>query len=365
MEQATVRRYIERYFQAFSTHVMESHPDYLSVTLPVEVDKDIGNRPFYWSWVEKMNLPYQPLVLTFFFNNQVPQGMRGESLHFGSARLGQIFASAHNHGRFVCLYEQTPFTPSPASSLRGKRSVPLIPWLGLNVKISFICDKKRDILCCFGVNLHQPRLVDDFYPFLKRLSLSPAIPDYHFTLDRRLSLDDAVILMRQETERIVAAQDPKWAEEARERLQEEIGILEAYYASLQEKKSQAEEMEDEETTEDSASVEVAEMIVERSEPIRSAIKSTELGIQPASQPLEASQPAVPTGAVRILDFLRMNGIQETPKEAIVQEDWQSSSPTEEKERRIAELKWQYEPRIELTFINGGIFYLQNQPPFHS
>ncbi|MET3289832.1 UNVERIFIED_CONTAM: hypothetical protein ABID98_002402 [Brevibacillus sp. OAP136] len=359
MEQTTVRRYIERYFQAFATHVMESHPDYLSVTLPVEVDKDIGNRPFYWTWVEKMNLPYQPLTLTFFFNDQVPQGLRGEPLHFGSARLAQIFQSAHNHGRFVCMYEQTPFLQSMASPLRGKRSVPLVPWLGLNVKISFICDKKKDVLCYFGVNLHQPRLVQDFYPFLKRLTLSPSIPDYHFTLDRRLSLDDAVILMKQETERIVATHDASWAEKARERLQEEIEILEAYYDSLSENEREDESEDDEDTSADEAQL-VSE---EEQLPMTSDERANDIFTNQDRSPCP-QDPAVPTGPVRILDFLRMNGIQETPKEAIVQEDWQASSPTEEKERRIAELKWQYEPRIELTFINGGIFYLQNQPPFH-
>lgn len=378
MEQTTVRRYIERYFQAFATHVMESHPDYLSVTLPVEVDKDIGNRPFYWTWVEKMKLPFQPLTLTFFFNDQqVPQGMRGEPLHFGSARLAQIFASARNHGRFVCMYEQSPSLPGIGSSLHGKRSVPLTPWLGLNVKLSFICDKKRDVLCYFGINLHQPRLVHDFYPFLQRLPLSPSIPDYHFTLDRRLSLDDAVILMKQETERIVTAQDTSWAEKARERLQEEIEILEAYYASL------AEEAREEAGDDDEAdaAVDEPEASAVDMEGAMGAAEATASnapaaaspydplaavrGFNPSRLPQEgiaASAPAA-NSPMRILDFLRMNGIQETPKEAIVQEDWQSSTPSEEKDRRIAELKWQYEPRIELTFINGGIFYLQNQPPF--
>lgn len=355
MEQATVRQYVERYFQAFASHIMESHPDYLSVTLPVEVDKDIGNRPFYWTWVEKMNLPYHPLTLTFFFNNQqVPQGMRGESLHFGSARLGQIFSSARRHGQFVCLYEQTSFSPA-LTPLRNKRSVPLIPWLGLNVKISFICDKKRDVLCYFGINLHQPRLVHDFYPFLKRLSLSPGIPDYHFTLDRRLSPGDAVIMMKQETARMIALQDGSWAKQALDRLSEEIEILEAYYAELQEKKSQPDEPDEENLKE----------LADESEAVHQVETAMPAQLSSAAEEQATKALAEPACPVRILDFLRMNGIQQTPKEAIVQADWQSSSPSEEKERRIAELRWQYEPRIELTFINGGIFYLQNQPPFHS
>ncbi|MGE5701003.1 MAG: YqhG family protein [Clostridia bacterium] len=343
MEQSTVRRYVERYMSAFGAHVMESHPDYLSITLPVDVDKDIGNRPFYWTWVEKMNLPYQPLTITFHFNGQpLPQGMRGEVLHFGSARLSQIFASARKHGQFVCLYEQTPMSAIPLRG--GKRSVPLTPWLCLNVKISFICDKKRDMLAYFGVNLHQPRLVHDFYPFLKQLSLHPAIPDYHFTLERRLSLDEAIVIVKRETDQLIAAQDQSWAEQARERLQEEISILEAFYEECREREPAKDADSDDENSVSDESLE---------------------GEQTASvetAPVESLQPSA--GApMRILDFLRMNGIQETPKQQIAQEDWKSSTLAEEKERRIAELKWQYEPRIELSFMNGGIFYLHNQPPF--
>ncbi|MCK9907258.1 YqhG family protein, partial [Frankia sp. Cpl3] len=81
-----------------------------------------------------------------------------------------------------------------------------------------------------GVNMHQPRVVHDFYPFLQRLSLSPSIPDYFYTLDRRISLQQALAYVEQEAERVIARQDQRWAEEAINRLEEELAILEAYYA---------------------------------------------------------------------------------------------------------------------------------------
>lgn len=65
---------------------------------------------------------------------------------------------------------------------------------------------------------------------------------------------------------------------------------------------------------------------------------------------------------RILDFLRMNGITETPKEEINQAEWTASSLTEEYQRRREELCWQYEPRVEVVVINAGLFYLFNLPP---
>ncbi len=346
MDQQAVRRFVERYLAAFSTHIVESHPAYLTAKLPVEVDKDIGNRPFYWSWVERMNIPPQPMVLTFFFDpDQVPTDMRGEPISFGSGRLQQIFQSTRKHGRFVCLYEQAKAASRP--TVVPRRSTPLIPWLGLNLKISFVCDKKRDMLAYLGVNLHRPQIVRDFYPFVRRLSLSPAIPDYFYTLERRLSLHDALALIEQEVDRLIAAEDQSWSDQARQRLHEELEILEAYYAQL--------EAEEPDEADDGLAEEVL-----REQPEAPACDPAPNGsdaVGAFDQPPALAEPK--NG--RILDFLRQNGIPETPKEQIVQTDWKTSTPREERARRIAELKWQYEPRIEVQLINGGLFYLATQP----
>lgn len=367
MNQQEVRSFIERYFAAFSAHILETHPHYLSVKLPVEVDKDIGNRPFYWSWVEKMNIPPQPMVLNLFFDpEQTPADMRGEQIHFGAQRLQQIFQSTRKHGRFVCMYEEHS-ERSTVRALSGKRrSTPLTPWLGINVKVSFICDKKKDLLLYLGVNLHQPRVVHDFYPFLQQLRLQPTIPAYHHTLERTISLEQACDLLEQEVQQVVARNDSSWAKEARDRLQEELEILEAYYTELAAREQAAEDvLETEQLAEDApgGEAEPAEL-AEMPKPQDILLR---LEKQPVVEPV-AEAPAIDdvrAGGGRILDFLRMHSIPETPKEDINQGEWRNSTPQEEKERRMEELRWQYEPRIEVSMINGGIFYLHNQPPFNS
>ncbi|MFY0543294.1 YqhG family protein [Brevibacillus sp. H7] len=353
MNQQQIRHFVERYLAAFSTHVMESHPDYLTVKLSVEVDKDIGNRPFYWSWVEKMNLPPKPLILTFFFDQeQAPEGMRGEHIHFGAGRLQQIFQSAQKHGRFVCMFEHPPLHAGRGAGQR--RSVPLTPWLGVNLKVSFICDKKRDLLLYLGVNLHQSRIVHDFYPFLKRLSLSPSIPDYFYTLDRRLSLLQAFQLVEQETRAVLSKQDQRWADEARTRLNEELAILDAYYRELaMREEAKPEDNEEEDNDRGEQQIAAVDAGMKEASPV------DDPPIVEASQSLDEYRS---TGG-RILDFLRMNTIPETPRAEINQGEWQKSTPEEEKERRMAELRWQHEPRIEVKLINGGLFYLHNMPPF--
>lgn len=352
MQQQQVRQFIERYLATFSAHIVETHPDYLTVKLPVEVDKDIGNRPFYWSWVEKMNLAYQPLVLTFAFHpDRLPDGLRAEHMHLGSARMQQIFASTKKHGQFLCMYEQTPLS---IGSTGKRRSTPLVPWLGLNLKVSLLCDKKRDILLYLGINLHNPRIVHDFTSFLFRLPLTPAIPDYFYTLDRRLTVEQALDMARQEVTKMLEAEDQTWAEEARARLTEELAILSAYYEelALREPTDQATDSEDE--------ADAAEEVPADSEPtegLEEPIPSTPQVVVEQSQSLDEYR----SSGGRILDFLRANGIQTTPREQINQEEWKKSTPDEERKRRMDELKWQYEPRIDVQFINGGLFYLHSTP----
>ncbi|MGG1660174.1 YqhG family protein [Brevibacillus sp. NRS-1366] len=352
MQQQQVRQFIERYLATFSAHIVETHPDYITVKLPVEVDKDIGNRPFYWSWVEKMNLAYQPLVLTFAFHpDLMPEGLRAEHMHLGASRMQQIFDSTKKHGQFLCMYEQDPF----AIGSTGKRqSAPLVPWLGLNLKVSLLCDKRRDILLYLGINLHDPRIVRDFTSFLFRLPLTPAIPDYFYTLDRRITVEQAFDMAKKEVTSIMESEDQQWAEEARARLAEELAILSAYYEELALREPSATNESSEEEAE------TTDMAVEGMEPDEVEEAAMSQSTQPVVEQSQTLDEYRSSGG-RILDFLRANGIQTTPRQQIDQEEWKKSTPDEERKRRMDELKWQYEPRIEVQFINGGLFYLHSVP----
>lgn len=347
MNQQQVRRFIERYLDAFSAHIIESRPAFLTVKLPEQVDKDIGNRPFYWSWVEKMNLPHQPLTLTFCFDPaEMPADIRHEPMHFGAARLQQIFHSTQKHGKYVCLYEQPAM---PDNLPLGRQTSGLTPWLGVNLKISFICDKKRDILLYLGVNLHQPRAVHDFYPFVRTLKLSPSIPNYVFTLDQQISLEQAMNLIEEEVQRLIDEQDEDWAIQARDRLQEELAILESYY----------EEMINREAAEQAGAADSQKEKQESVLPLAPPPMSNHNAEEAEQQPERAAE----SGS--ILAFLRAYSLPQTPKEEIDQQQWTSSTPAEEKQRRREELIWQYEPRIEVSMINGGLFYLSSHPQARS
>lgn len=269
MNQQEVRTFLERYFDAHQTLYTERHPAYFEVELPVKVDKDLGNRPFYWTYVEQLSLPPQPMKMTFVFDRQAaPADIRGEDITFGSPRLQQFFASAERHGRYVRLYEQT-------SGPSGRQTA-LVPWLGVNYKVSFICDRKKDMLFSLGLNLIHGYIEENFYTRIEQTAMQPALPAYAYTMRPIYGLESAKTRLELYVSERIGAEDPSWADCARERLTAELEIAEQFYTR---------EAESEEARADDA---------------------------------------------------------------------------QSKARRLEELRWQYEPRIEIAVINGGLFYMKEQ-----
>ncbi|MEW9672800.1 YqhG family protein [Ammoniphilus sp. 3BR4] len=282
MNQQEIRSYIEGYFRAFQSPFTEETPAYFTVQLPVEVDKDLGNRPFYWTYVEKIGLEPNPLHLTFIFDReQVPEGVRGEELIFGSRRLHQIFESAKKHGKFVRLYEH--IEPQPA--LGSFSSVALVPWLGVNFKVEFICDQKKDLLLPLGINLISGAIVSNFYQSVSQLDLTPKLPDYSFTMQPIFGIDSGISRLEQFIQSCLDQEDTLWAKLAIERLDEEKQLIESFYQKESIRQGKTEEEQ-----------ELAE----------------ERKIKLAA----------------------------------------------EKETRLQELEWQFQPRIEVSAVNAGLFYLR-------
>jgi hypothetical protein len=284
MNQTEIRNFVENYFQAFGSDFIENHPAYFTVQLPIEVDKDLGNRPFYWTYVEKLGIEPNPLQLTFIFeHDQIPEDIRGEHLRFGTRRLHQIFESAKKHGRFIRLYEETAVSPLTGSLA----SIPLVPWLGVNYKIEFICDQKRELLLPIGINLLSGSITTEFYQKLNSLRLTPKLPDYSFTMQPIFGIESATQRLEGYIQNILDQEDTTWAVQACERLNEEKELVESFYG---------EEIDRQEST--------------------------------SEEELDQMQ--------------------------------QQKKLLEEKETRLQELTWQFEPRIAVSAINVGLFYLRTQ-----
>ncbi|WCK53346.1 YqhG family protein [Aneurinibacillus sp. Ricciae_BoGa-3] len=263
MKQEQVRAFLERYLDAHKAVYTEVHPSYFKVRLPIEVDKDLGNRPFYWTYVERLNIEPQPMFMTLIFDKEnLPDDVvRGEEISFGSPRLLQFFSSARKRGQYVRLFER----PGEKAERAG-----LIPWLNVNYKISFICDRKKDILLSLGINMINGTIFDQFFSKMENYNLSPVMADYTFTVRPVYGIKSAANRLEQYVSEIIQREDPAWAVDARQRLNEELSIIEYFYTK---------------------------------------------------------------------------------------KDTDEEDAPDYSQKRIDELRWQHEPRIEVDIINGGLFYL--------
>lgn len=228
MQQAQVHNFLQRYFSANDSPILENGSGHLTVQLSIELDKLLMNRPFYWHYLEKTGGVPQPMQVTFITDQHVaPEGIKGEQIHFGSPRLRQLFHSTRELGGFIRLYEQVQAT--------GQSSIPLHPWLCLNAKVSFQCDRKKDVLLSLGLNLIHGQIVQNFFDRVSQKNLTPKIPDFCFTLTPLIKVQSGLIRMQKMVRTYAENEDDSWAKEAIARMENDLALLESFYEGQTEK----------------------------------------------------------------------------------------------------------------------------------
>lgn len=268
MNKIDIRAFVTRYLTAMDCHVVESSAGHVRTRLSELADRDLVNRPFYWSYVEKMGIEPQPVTLSFVFEpDKSPPDTKGEHIALGSPRLLQLFRSAQKHGQFVRLYEDMPLN---LQSPRGSR--PYTPWLGINYKIEWISDQLRNEIHSLGIHLLDGTIQDNFFETLKTRPWTPRLPSHRFVTNPNITIINAVNQLEFYIQGYLEQLDDSWAVEAEERMQEELDRLAEYY-------------------------------------------------------------------------------KETPSRTD-EEQFQA-----EYERRKQETKWQYQPRVEVSVVGAGLFYM--------
>ncbi|WP_315905854.1 YqhG family protein [Priestia koreensis] len=226
MQQTDIHQFLKQYFTANDCEISENHPGYFTVQLNVDMDKELMNRPFYWHYLEATGGEPNPMSITFITDPNVdPSEVKGERIHFGSPRLHQIFESTKKFGRFIRLYEQ----------VHVQHNTALHPWLGLNVRISYQCDRKRDELLSLGLHLISGKIVEGFHEKAEQMTLSPGISDYCFTLSPLIKPQSGLFRLKQFVQHQIEQQDHMWAAEARERWNSDLALLDHFYEELDEK----------------------------------------------------------------------------------------------------------------------------------
>lgn len=253
MNAKQVQKFVLSYLQATDSHIAEKTPAYVTVKLSPVADRALTNRPYYWSFVDRTGA--EPETMTFRWNFEPPQeavavpqvnmsmmigGTRviQEDVYFGSKRLGQIFDSVSQFGKCVMLFEDPPKT---AASPLG--SQPYTAWLGVNFKVGYECDMKREELYGMGISLATGVIDERFLARLRDKRLTPRLPANVHLLRNGLSLRKAMTQLEHALERKLRGSDYGWAEEAEERRKDEQGRVEQYYRPMIERAATPEQSE--------------------------------------------------------------------------------------------------------------------------
>lgn len=227
MQQQEIHSYLLKYFQANDCEIIENNSGQLTVQLTVDLDKRLMNRPFYWTYIEKTGGIPNPMKLTLLTDFKPNEKVKGEHIHFGSPRLHRIFQSTKELGAFIRLYEERQ------SSM--PQQVALVPWLCLNVKISYICDRKKDQFRSIGLNLIHGVMVENFHDKLLQLPLTPKIPDFSFTLTPIIMPISGIKRIENHIRKEIEEEEHQWAEEAIQRWEKDQQLLDYFYEELDEK----------------------------------------------------------------------------------------------------------------------------------
>lgn len=222
MQKNALRSFVEDYLQAMDCQMISSTPNAIHTQLSIEADKDLLHRPFYWMYVEQMQLPPQPQQLFLRFKpEQEPDEPNSEWIYDGCPRLQRMYQSVRKRGRFVQLFQAAP-------TMRRKRQIAYSTWLAVNFLLSYVCDQKKERLVSLGINLQSGESRSNIYAWLQTIDWKTALPPHCYLQSPSLSLAKAAGRLEQQIADELAAEDHRWAEEANERLASELELLDRY-----------------------------------------------------------------------------------------------------------------------------------------
>ncbi|KRE47203.1 YqhG family protein [Paenibacillus sp. Soil522] len=270
MNEKQVHKFVNRYLEATECSILEKSPNHFTVKLSPLADRELTNRPYYWSFVDRVGA--EPETMTYLFvtdknkydaaeemkkeaaaqqdaavNAQdaaadaalgrslgfmhgslsAPARVPREDLYFGARKLDMLFEAAKVKGSFVYLFQE----PDKRSS-NPFASTPYTAWLGVNMRVEFACDRKREEIHSYGISLATGQCVENFYDRLLTYKLSPRLPANIHITKNGLSFNKALGIVEQALERKLRSYDYSWAEDASARLAEELERISGYYEPL-------------------------------------------------------------------------------------------------------------------------------------
>ncbi|WP_372663738.1 YqhG family protein [Cohnella sp.] len=243
MNAKQVQKFVLSYLDSTGCQLIEKSPNRITVKLSPKADRSLTNRPFYWSFVDRAGVDPETMTYGWSFENpSTEQGSSGslisylmtdngrivqEDIYFGSRRLHQLFEAVRQEGRCVTMFEE----PS-RGRLDPLGSQPYTAWLGVNFKVSFECDMKREEIYGWGISLATGIIDENFLETLKDRKLSSRLPSNVHLLRNGLSLRKGMSQLELTMERKLKNVDFSWAEDAERRRQDELQRIKHYYAPM-------------------------------------------------------------------------------------------------------------------------------------
>ncbi|CAI6028012.1 hypothetical protein PAECIP112173_00522 [Paenibacillus sp. JJ-100] len=393
-----IQAYVLAYLEALDCQIMERSPAHVTVKLSPEADKALTNRPYYWGFVERVGVEPETMSFTFVFDSEAYQQMieaaeaqakavqpsslspdtnseapkdtilgryfgitpsmpqlgpgriLREDVVYGSRRLQQIFEAAREGGAFVNLFEQ-------AAKRQIRSTAPAVyePWLGVCFKVEFACDLKREELHFLGISLRSGEIIEKFGKKLNRRDLSPRLAENMHAQAPKISLADAGAALESYLTNHLSKLNYEWAEKAKERLQLELDVVDAYYEAVL--REDVPEVTEAKTDRAKSS---AHLPPSRTSGVAQAIPSPSSTALPVHNrvrgALEPVTADVELAAEPVADETQeeLDSEQEKAKQAAMDREAMKL----QYETRRTEMIWQYDPKVKVTAISSGMFHLR-------
>ena len=288
MNGGEVARFVVSFLEQTGCHIIERSPTHVVVKLSPEADRALTNRPFYWSFVDRTGAEPETMTFAWYFeppdtpaspapaasapalsvaavpapgsagfsfaSGAAGTGVTGatagtaalplpggrvltEYLHFGSARLHQIFDYVRQRGRNVLLFAEPPRGGRAADPFSRAYTA----WLGVNFKVTCECDMKREDLYSWGISLATGVIDENFGERLQACRLTARLSPEIRLLRSTLTPRKGMARLEAHLERKLRRGDFSWAVEAEERRREERQRVANYYRQLIERADSGEQ----------------------------------------------------------------------------------------------------------------------------
>lgn len=213
-----VKQFLYDYFQNYQCTINQLSNDEWMIPLTKELDIALMNRPFYWQYIEAMQLEGDPLKLHMTFQPKM-NGNHIEWVHIGSPIMNKIINHLERACRFTRLYE----------TVQTEKQTMLHPWLVLNLIIRYRGINLKEEMMSIGLNLINGTFQLQMMDTLLQKNFSKTISSYCFKVSPIIKVESGYKRIQSFIHTYIMQGDLSWVDESNKQLEEELSLLDQFY----------------------------------------------------------------------------------------------------------------------------------------